>query len=125
MNSKERFLNVLEKKKTDRLPVTTHHLMPSFLKNYMNGISDQEFFDSFGLDPVKWVIAHTYNESKGEFFDPEQGEIGFLEARRICTDNWRFSSEDIHELAYATRRLNIVTPDKTLSMVLQSDEHTT
>jgi uroporphyrinogen decarboxylase len=125
MNSKVRFLNVLEKKKTDRLPVTTHHLMPSFLKNYMNGISDQEFFDYFGLDPVKWIIAHTYNESKGEYFDPEQGETGFLEAKRICTDNWRFLSEDIHELAYTTRRLNIVTPDKTLSMVLQSDEHTT
>jgi uroporphyrinogen decarboxylase len=125
MNSKERFLNVLERKKTDRLTVTTHHLMPSFLKNYMNGISDQDFFDYFGLDPVKWVIAHTYNESKGEYFDPEQGEIGFLEARRICTDSWRFTSEDIYGKAYATTRLSIATPEKNLSMVLQSDEHTT
>jgi hypothetical protein len=125
MNSKERFVNVLERKKTDRLTVTTHHLMPSFLKNYMNGISDQDFFDYFGLDPVKWVIAHTYNESKGEYFDPEQGEIGFLEARRICTDSWRFTSEDIYGKAYATTRLSIATPEKNLSMVLQSDEHTT
>jgi uroporphyrinogen-III decarboxylase len=125
MNSKERFVNVLERKKTDRLTVTTHHLMPSFLKNYMNGISDQDFFDYFGLDPVKWVIAHTYNESKGEYFDPEQGEIGFLEAKRICTDSWRFTSEDIYGKAYATTRLSIATPEKNLSMVLQSDEHTT
>jgi uroporphyrinogen-III decarboxylase len=125
MNSKQRFLNVLSRKKTDRLPVTTHHLMPSFLKSHMNGISDQEFFDYFGLDPVKWMIAHTFDASKGEYFDPDQGEIGFLEARRICTDNWRFSSEDILGLAHATRRLKIVTPEKTLSMVLQSDEHTT
>jgi uroporphyrinogen decarboxylase len=125
MNSKERFLNALAGKKTDRLPVTTHHLMPSFLKNYMNGISDQEFFDFYGLDPVKWSIAHTFDKGKGEYFDPTQKEIGFLEARRICTDNWRFSTDEIYGLAYPTRRMNIITPVKTLSMVLQSDEHTT
>jgi uroporphyrinogen decarboxylase len=125
MNSKQRFLNVLAGKKTDRLPVTTHHLMPSFLKNYMKGISDQEFFDFYGLDPVKWSIAHTFDNEKGEYFDPTQTEIGFLEARRICTDNWRFSTDEINGLAYPTKRLNINTPAKTLSMVLQSDEHTT
>jgi uroporphyrinogen decarboxylase len=125
MNPRQRFLNVLSRKKTDRLPVTTHHLMPSFLKNYMNGISDQEFFDYFGLDPVKWMIAYTYDAAKGEYFDPSHTEIGFLDAHRICTDNWRFTSEVIHGLAYPTKRLNIVTPVKTLSMVLQTDEHTT
>lgn len=125
MNSKQRFLNALSGKKTDRLPVTTHHLMPSFLKKYMNGISDQEFFDEFGLDPVRWHIAHTYDASKGEYFDPEHTETGFLEARRICTDNWRFSFEKINGLSYPTKRLSIITPGKTLSMVLQSDIHTT
>jgi hypothetical protein len=125
VNSKERFLNVLARKKTDRLPVTTHHLMPSFLKNYMNGISDQEFFDHFGLDPVKWMIAYTYDASKGEYFDPTHTEIGFLDAHRISTDSWRFSSEEITGNACPTRRLNIVTPVRTLSMVLQSDIHTT
>jgi len=45
MNSKERFLKALCMEKADRLPVTTHHIMPSFLKSYMNDISDQEFFD--------------------------------------------------------------------------------
>ncbi len=125
MNAKERFRNALERKKTDRLPVTTHHLMTSFLKNYLNRKTDQEFFDLFGLDPVTWVIAHTFDASKGEYFDPIHTEIGFLEARRICTDNWRFSSGKIDGQAYPTKRLNIITPDKTLSMVLQSDEHTT
>ena len=125
MNSKQRLLNALERKKTDRLPVTTHHLMPSFLKNYMNGISDQDFFEFFGLDPVRWTIAHTCDTNKGEYFDPTHTEIGFLEARRICTDSWRFSSGEIHGNAYPTKRLNIITPVKTLSMVLQSDEHTT
>ena len=125
MNSKQRFLNTLEGKETDRLPVTTHHLMPGFLNNSMGGISDQEFFDYFGLDPIKWIISHTFDASKGEYFDPDQDEIGFLEAQRVCTDDWRFSFEDIPDNTYKTKRLNIITPVKTLSMVLQSDEHTT
>ncbi len=125
MNSKERFLKALAREKTDRLPVTTHHLMPSFLKDYMNDISEQQFFDHFGIDPIKWTIAHTPDGNKGEYFDPTQGELGFLEARRICTDNWRFSSEDLSGYNYPTKRLNIITPVKTLSMVLQSNEHTT
>ena len=125
MNSKQRFLNALERKQTDRLPVTTHHLMPGFLERQMDGKSDQEFFDHFGLDPISWIISHTFDAAKGEFFDPGQDEIGFLEARRVCTDNWRFSSEDIPDKSYATKRLNIITPAKTLSMVLQSDQHTT
>jgi len=125
MTSKQRFLNVLAGKKTDRLPVTTHHVMPSFLSNYMEGIAEQEFFDYFGLDPIKWIIAHTFNPAQGEYFDPEQTTIGFLEARRVCTDNWRFSSTDIPGNSYQTKRYNIITPAKTLSLVLQSDIHTT
>jgi hypothetical protein len=98
--------------------------MPSFLNNYMNGFSDQDFFDHFGLDPIKWIIAHTFDDSKGEYFDPTQDEPGFLEARRISTDNWRFSNEEIKNSDYPTSRLSIITPDKTLSMVLQTNEHT-
>jgi uroporphyrinogen-III decarboxylase len=125
MDAKDRFLNALDKKKTDRLPVTTHHVMPSFLKNYMNGITGQEFFDHFGLDPIKWIIAFRAETSAGEFYDPLHTEIGFLEARRICTDNWQFSFEEISGKENPTKRMNIITPRKTLSMVLQSNEHTT
>jgi len=125
MNARERFINALQRKKTDRLPVTTHHVMPSFLKNFMNGISDQEFFDIFGLDPIRWIIAFKADNEAGEFYDPLHSEIGFLEAHRICTDNWRFSFEEIPGRENPTKRMNIVTPAKTLSMVLQSNEHTT
>jgi uroporphyrinogen decarboxylase len=125
MNSKQRFLNALARKKTDRLPVTTHYLMPSFLKNYMDGITDQNFFDYFGLDPVMCMIAYTFDPDKGEFYDPTHTEVGFLETRRVCTDNWRFSTEDIPGKSYPTKRFNIITPEKTLSMVLQSDTHST
>jgi hypothetical protein len=125
MNSKERFLNALERKPVDRLPVTTHHVMPSFLETYLEGGSDQDFFDRFGLDPIRWVIAYAADESRGEYFDPGHTELGFLEARRVSSDSWRFSIEDIPGQAYATRRFNIITPVKTLSMILQSDKHTT
>ena len=47
MNSKERFLNTLKRKPVDRLPVTTHDLMPSYLDTYMEGRSNQDFFDHF------------------------------------------------------------------------------
>ena len=46
MNPKERFIKTLEGGEADRIPVTTYHLMPSFLDNCMNGISDQDFFDA-------------------------------------------------------------------------------
>jgi hypothetical protein len=57
--------------------------MPSFLNNYMNGFSDQDFFDHFGLDPIKWIIAHTFDDSKGEYFDPTQDEPGTGEKDRF------------------------------------------
>jgi len=125
MTSKDRFLKALNKEIPDRLPVTTHHLMPSFLNNYMNGINEQQFFDQFGLDPIKWAVASYCSPGEGEYFDPFQTESGFLETRRVCSDNWRFRIEFIPGKEYETKRFNIITPKKSLSMILQSNEHTT
>ena len=125
MNSKERFLKAIKREKCDRLPVTTHHLMPSFLDNFMNGVSAQRFFDQFGLDPITWEMAFTFDADKGEFHDPTHIDLGFLEARRVCTDNWRFKIDDIANQNYTTQRFSIITPKKTLSMILQSNIHTT
>ncbi len=125
MNPKERFIAALERRPTDRLPVTTHHLMPSFLKNYMNGASNLEFFEHFGLDPIDWQMAYTFDPKREEYFDPEHTEMGFLEARRIISDNWIIRLEKLEGYDYPTQRFNIVTPEKTLSMILQSNEHTT
>jgi len=47
MTSRERLLAALDGNRPDRLPVTTHHLMPSFLGKRMGGISNDEFFDRF------------------------------------------------------------------------------
>lgn len=125
MTSKERMLTALRGECPDRLPVTTHHLMPSFLESHMEGKPDQEFFDHFGLDPIRWVIAYAADEVSGEYFDPGHKELGFLEAWRISSDNWRFKVEKLENQQYETSRFSIITPKKTLSMVLQSDAHTT
>jgi uroporphyrinogen decarboxylase len=125
MTSKERLIAAITRKKTDRLPVTTHHVMPYFLNKYMNGASNQEFFEFFGFDPITWAMASGFSKEKGEYFDPAHKDLGFLEMRRICSDNWKIRLEDLSENEYSTQRFNIDTPDKTLSMLLQSNEYTT
>ncbi|MEJ2636051.1 MAG: uroporphyrinogen decarboxylase family protein [Calditrichia bacterium] len=124
MTSKERFLTVLDRKIPDRLPVTTHHVMPYFLKTYLDGISYQEFFDRFGLDPINWVVLHKPDASKGAYYDPGHTRPGFLEPRRMASDTWRVKTEEIPGEQYHTVRYHFATPEKTLSMALQSNEYT-
>ena len=124
MTSKERFLTALQSEIPDRLPVTTHHVMPYFLDTYMNGISNDEFFDYFGLDPIRWLTEHKLANPEREYYDPDQGVIGFLEARRVATDEWRIETKTIEGYDYTTTRYNIKTPKKTLSMVLQNNDQT-
>lgn len=88
----------------------------------MNGISVDEFFDQTGVDPILWTISHKGNAAKGEYFDPQQNEVAFLESRRISSDNWRIFSENILG-NYPTTRYTFNTPGGNLTMSLQSDEH--
>lgn len=125
MTSKERFLTALDRKKPDRLPVTTHHVMPSFLSACFGGKDKDEFFSYFGLDPITWEMAYTFDPAKKEYYDPIHTELGFLEARRISSDNWRFRIDDLSGYDYPTQRFSIITPKGILSMVLQSDIHCT
>ncbi len=124
MTAKERLITALERKTPDRLPVTTHHVMPYFLDTYMHGMSFDEFFDYFGLDPIHWTVPHKPDESKGEYPDPHQGEIGFLESRRVVTDDWRIESETLPDPEYTTVRSTIFTPKGQLTMVTQANQHT-
>jgi len=124
MTSKQRLLAAIERKIPDRLPVTTHHIMQYFLDTYMNSISFDEFFDYFGLDPIVWTVPHRADESKGYYLEPNQEEPGFLESRRIWSDNWRIEFKEIVDPQYKSVRYNFITPKKILSMVLQSNEHT-
>jgi len=123
MTSKQRFIAALSRTTPDRLPVTTHHLMPSFLKKYLNGITNDEFFDRFGLDPIWWVTAYKPDESRGEYYDPLHVP-GYLEPRRVVSDRWRIFPEEVPGQKYPTVRYRFVTPKKTLTMTLQSNEHT-
>ena len=99
MTPKQRFITTLKRETPDRLPVTTHHVMPSFLKKFMNGISNDEFFDHFGLDPIRWLMVYKPDESQGEYFDPNHVP-GYLEARRIVSDNWRIVPEPLADPQY-------------------------
>ena len=124
MTSKQRLLCALNRGRPDRLPATTHHLMESFLRKHLGGASSLDFFDRFGLDAIHWVVAHRADAAAGEYLDPLQGAPGFLEARRIATDNWRVFTEDISHQEWPTTRFRFVTPQGELAMVLQANEHT-
>lgn len=124
MTSKQRFLAALSRKQPDRLPVTTHHIMQSFLKKYMGGIDNDQFFEHFGLDPIRWLTVYKPDTTKGEYHDPLHIP-GYLEPHRIVTDQWRIYPHRIDHPKYETIRYDFVTPKKTLTTVLQSNEHTT
>lgn len=124
MTAKQRFIAVLTGQMPDRLPVTTHHVQPYFLKKYLGGISNDEFFDRFGLDPIRWLIVYKPDESKGEYYDPDH-VADYLEARRICSDTWRIEREEVPDERYGTFRYRFVTPKKVLTTVVQTHEYTT
>jgi hypothetical protein len=90
----------------------------------MGGITNDEFFDVFGLDPIRWFTRFLPDTSRGEYFDPHHTP-GYLEPRRVLADSWRITSEEISDPQYRTVRYSVITPKKTLTTVLQSDEHTT
>ena len=97
--------------------------MESFLQKDLGGASSLDFFGRFGLDAIHWVVAHR-TDSSAEYFDPLQGSPGFLEARRVATDNWRVIPEEITGQEWPTKRFRFITPRGELAMVLQSNEHT-
>lgn len=124
MTSRERLLTAITRGIPDKLPVTHHFVMPYFLNKYMGGISVDEYFNEIGIDPILWTISHKPDEKSGEYYDPTQQEIGFLESRRIISDNWRIESEPIPHQFYKTTRYKFITPQGTLSMVLQANDYT-
>jgi hypothetical protein len=125
MTSKQRLLKAIEGGIPDRLPVTTHHLQSYFLKKHMNNISIDGFFEMMGMDPILWLANQKPDTTKGEYPDPLQGRLNFLEAQRVSSDNWRFKSEAVPNQNYETVRHHIITPKGALSTVLQSNTYTT
>ncbi|MEG0630702.1 MAG: uroporphyrinogen decarboxylase family protein [Christensenellaceae bacterium] len=125
MTSRQRMLSALKKQKPDCLPVTTHHIMPYYLKKYQENISTQDFFDKFGFDSINWYVSQLPNIKNDEYADKTQGKRGFLEMPRILSKNWLVTYEQLADAQYSSTRYTIKTPKKKLEMVLQSNEYTT
>lgn len=125
MTHKERLLCALRREKTDRLPVTTHHLMRYFLDKYFAGRSSQDFFEHFDLDAITWPVCHKPNEAVGDYLDPLQGEPGFLEAQRVWADHWKIYAEDDSNADGQAMRYRFETPRGALTMRTQSNVQTT
>ena len=105
LSSRQRLLAALARQRPDRLPATTHHLMPSFLAAHaIDG--DLAFFDRFGLDAICWTTPLVT--------DLDSGGPG-----------WRLEREELADPRYQTCRYRFVTSRGTLSMVVQDDGRTT
>ena len=90
MTSRARMLAALTGARPDRLPVTTHHVMPFYLDRCLNGISIPEFFDKFSLDAILIGRCPTSPpRAQTTYMDPLQGYISFLESPRVTNDAWR------------------------------------
>lgn len=123
LTSKQRLIKAIKNEVPDRLPVTTHHVMPYYLNTYMDGCSSREFFDHFDFDAITWAFPLKPNENRGEYFDIPS-EKNSSSTPLIFSDKWRIEQEPISDPQYNTNRYNIVTPKGTLTTVLQSNEYT-
>lgn len=124
MTPRERLSTAFDRGVPDRLPVTTHHVMPYFLQKHMDGISIEEFFQRTGMDPIRWEIPVKPDDARGEYYAPGQGEPGFLQTFRIFSDSWRIESEPLASDEYQTRRETIHTPKGSLTAVIQGNQYT-
>ena len=122
MTSRQRFLAALTGGKPDRLPVTTHWVDGYFLQNVAR-MDEQTFYARFGLDPILYLAPHRPDPARGQYYDPDQGEVGFLESRRIVTNQWRWRREELSGREHLSTRWSVITPKGILSMVLKSDAY--
>jgi uroporphyrinogen decarboxylase len=124
MNSRERLLTALDGGRPDRLPVTTHHVMPYFLDTYLDGIPDQAFFDRFGLDPTTWLWDVKPDSTRGEYWVDVPGSFAGAGGRLVASDQWRITARPLTGGTDPATRYDIATPGGSLSMVLRHGAQT-
>lgn len=125
ITSRQRLLTALDGGQPDRLPVTTHHLQDHFRNTYMDGKSDLEIFDHFGLDAISWVGTYRPDTDQGHYFDPAAEEPANPRFNPlILSDTWQITTEVIPDPEYQTTRYTITTPKGTLTTVLQRNQYT-
>jgi uroporphyrinogen decarboxylase len=120
MTSRERLLTALDRGVPDRLPVTTHHLMPAFLRG-LGGLSEGAFFDRYGLDAILWTTP----VRPGPGARPDPAACTAIESWSFVSDGWQVERTAIPHPDFTTVRYGFVTPKGRLSMVLQDDGRTT
>ncbi len=86
MTSKERMLIALHRGKPDRLPVTVHQWQGYHLEKYLDGISDLEAFERFGMD-----ASIQYFQDMGQFWLPD------ADTTKFSTPEWRDEIEVVKD----------------------------
>jgi uroporphyrinogen decarboxylase len=114
LTSKQRMLTALTRGVPDRLPVTSHHLMRYFLDRYLDGVSDLEFFDRFGMDAYTWLVP----------ICGEPGKSWVDECGMMQGENWRIEREAVHEGVFPGTRFTIHTPKGRLTAEIQENVYT-
>ena len=122
MTSRQRLRTAIARGVPDRMPVTTHHLMKYFLDHYLDGATNLEFFDRFGLDAILWTCP--YRSDAATSGEAPRGGSGRPARSGTPTDNWRIEQDEIPGQEFPTLRYRFVTPKGTLSLVVQSNEYT-
>ena len=118
MTPRARLLTALGRGMPDRLPATTHHLMPSFLR--AAGLSERAFFDRYDLDAIHWTTPLVATGASL----PDPHSDGGPESWSHVSGAWRVERTDVSDATFRTVRYRIVTPRGTLSTVLQDDGRT-
>jgi uroporphyrinogen decarboxylase len=120
MTSRERLLTALARGVPDRLAVTTHHLMPAFLRG-IGGLGERAFFDRYDLDAIHWTTPLR----PGSGLRADTHFDASVESWSFTSDAWRVERTVLPHSDYAATRYGFVTPRGTLSLVLQDDGRTT
>jgi len=115
MTSKERMLIAINKGKPDKLPVTFHQWQGFHLEEYLDGISDLEAFEKFGMD-----AAIQNFQDMGQFWLPD------ADSAKFSTPQWRdeikvISSNPDNRIYHHT----IETPEGTLTYKTGGNRRTT
>ncbi len=114
MTSKQRMLTALTRGVPDRLPVTSHHLMRYFLDRYLDGASDQEFFEQFGMDAYTWLV-------------PIRGVSGMSwvdDYGMLQSEDWRIEREALDTGAFPGTRYTVHTPRGQITAEIQKNIYT-
>ncbi len=115
MTSKERMMLALNREKPDRLPVSVHQWQGYHLDEYLDGISDVEAFQKFGMDG-----QIQYFEDMGQFW------LVDADYTKASTPEWRdevavISNDPDNRINHHT----IITPEGKLTYKTGGDRKTT